>query len=586
MAKYKVTPNRGINIRSGPGLDYNKIPPYAFVKDTILSTVEDKQENGWVFIENYNGWCSLTYLECVEKHFISKSAEMILTTEMEKAVEDSNNSVSSSPAEINKDVSKPTKSLNSEKAILSGSDAITDDTYLKYVNAFGSPPQFSKFTDPPLYIGGSSSQEYKSCGRVYAETLLSNSTLVSICPCNVKYLPGFNTNEKDSFYKALVANVTDAAVSAKLAPDSTLSGKLYESVPAYSEYMNCFNYLARVTSILDGLGDKNVPGTSIKYKNFDWSYYTTKKQSHAQGGGIFSDLVEAAKESATAAITDDNYIHFFLNQNGTSVSENISTDAGNSAIEDLFNNSELSQLSRNIQFLLGGSIDPDGRMSADIQSVFDSTDSNLFKAFGSMASNYFKGGRIVFPKMINDCSYGKSFDCTATFYSPFANKESVYLRCKLPTLALLCFALPKQIAEDMYSSPFICRVFQKGWFNSDSALLTNLNIKMGGPNDTAWTIDSISTMWEVSFSITPLYNKLMLPSLKHPFLALANNAMLEYLATMCGLDLKANNVETKLQIALQIISGAIVDFPRSITREVVAKPIDRWLSPIVNIMNK
>lgn len=583
MAKYKVTPSRGINIRSGPGLAYNKIPPYAFVKDTILSAEFDKQENGWVFIEEYDGWCSLTYLECIEKQNISKPTEMTVSTEIDKAL--NNNSSSSNMSNSNTKSNISAKSLNSEKAILSGSDPIDDDTYLKYVNAFGAPPQFSKFTDPPLYMGGSS-QQYKSCGRVYAETLLSNSTLVSICPCNVKYLPGFNTNEKDSFYKALVANVTDASVSAKLAPDNTLSGKLYESVPAYSEYMNCFNYMARVTSILDGIGDRNVPGTSIKYKNFDWSYYSTKKQSNAQGGGIFSDLIEAAKESATAAITDDNYIHFFLNQNGTSVNENISTDAGNSAIEDLFNNSELSQLSRNIQFLLGGSIDPDGNMSADIQSVFDSTDSNLFKAFGSMASNYFKGGRIVFPKMINDCSYGKSFDCTATFYSPYATRESIYLRCKIPTLALLCFALPKQVAEDMYSSPFICRVFQKGWFNSDLALLTNLSIKMGGPSDTSWTLDSLSTMWEVSFSITPLYNKLMLPSLKHPFLALSNNAMLEYLATMCGLDLKANNLETKLQIALQIISGSIRDFPRSITREVVAKPIDRWLSPILNIMNK
>lgn len=566
MAKYKVIPNRGLNIRTGPGINFPKIS--AFTKDTVLTSNQDKKENGWVYIDAYNGWVSETYLECVEPQHVSNVDTTLSNTDFKSAQKE------------NESVSKP---LVASKSILSPTSTTFDDSFLKYTRAYGAPPQFSKFADPPLYT--SSSANYASCGRVYAETFLSNASILSICPCNVKYLPGFNTDKKDDFFKRLCEAVPDD-IKSKLVPDSTLSGKLYEAVPAYSEFHNHFNFLARACAIFDGIGDRTVPGTSIPYKKMDWHYYTTKEGARASAPkNIFSDLVEAVKEAATAAVTDGDYIHFFLNQNGTSANENISTDIGSSAIEELFSGT-LNSVARNLQFLTGGTIDPDGGLSADIESVFNSTDSNLFKAFGAMTSNYFKGGRIIFPQIINDCSYSKSFSCSATFISPYADVESIFLHCKLPTLALLSLIFPKQVAEDMYSVPFICRVFQRGSFNSDLAAITGMDVKRGGSDDLAWTIDCQSTVWEVSFTVTPLYNKMMLPSLKHPFLALGNNAMLEYLGTLCGVDLKANNIDTKIQLALQIIGGSIGDAPRSLAREVVSKSIDKWLAPIIQFTNR
>ena len=62
----------------------------------------------------------------------------------------------------------------------------------------------------------------------------------------------------------------------------------------------------------------------------------------------------------------------------------------------------------------------------------------------------------------------------------------------------------------MYTFPFLCKVFIQGIYNSDLSVITGLDIKRGGSDDTCWTIDGLPTEISCSFTITPLYTKLMI----------------------------------------------------------------------------
>ena len=88
----------------------------------------------------------------------------------------------------------------------------------------------------------------------------------------------------------------------------------------------------------------------------------------------------------------------------------------------------------------------------------------------------------------------------------------------------------------------------------------------GGSDNTSWTVDSLSTEITARFTITPLYSNMMVTSARNPFLLLNNTAMLEYLGTMCGVDLKANNLSTKIEIAKSLLGNYFTDIPTSTAR--------------------
>lgn len=577
MAKYKVTAKSGLNVRSGPSMSDAILG--AYVKGTIFNSPDNETNQGWVKIDKpLSGWASLSYLECIEKQEVSDGSN-------QKAIENSIAGNSTNQAYEKSEYTENELKKDSSVQVKTPTTATEDDLYLRYIRAYGIPPQFTSYTDPPLYTASQGNYSvFTSCGRVFAESLLASPSLLSICPCNIKYLPGWTIGEKDQFFDRLVdaVKVADSGLASRISNDKNLSGRLYEAVPAYGEFMDHYNVVCRIASILLGLGNTVMPGTNVPLKTFDYSYFTTPLKSTA-GLGLFDQVKTTVGNNISAAINDDHYIHFFLNQSGTSVSESMSNNAENTPIEDLFDQSGLSQITKNIQLLMGYT-DPDTNMMNDIQSVFDSSNYNFVRSFGSMAANYLKGGKIVFPQMLSGSTYDKSISATCTFISPYGNKLSVFLYCIVPALALLCLTLPKQISENMYSIPFLCRVKQPGSYNSDMSFIHSLDIKRGGPDDNCWTIDGLSTYWECSFSITPMYSKLMMPSAKHPFLTFGNSAMLEYLGVLCGIDLKANNIDEKISVATSLLGGWYQDQTSNLGRNLLEK-ISSSFSSFFHILN-
>lgn len=568
---YKVNAKAGLNIRSGPGTNFGKATSAMAYNTTIKS--EGVVQNGWVQITSpAAGWVSSTY---VTKISTEEAAPSISVPPA------SSDNVSGGSIE-NLDV------VGASGQTITGSSISGYKTlFFRYSRAFGCPPQFNINIDIQ-YIDDIA----PGIGRVFATTMLSHPSILSICPGTVNYLPGFSKEEKNTFYEKVLGLVSgDGPLKSKIQGDedtNILNGKLYEFRNNNREYMNVVNHLCRLTSILMGIGDEKIPFGYMKLKNFDYSWWTTPENaSMPNSPSIFGDLLSGAKSMVNSAVGDDSYVHFFITNQGTSVSEDISTNTTSSALEDTFNNSNLNSISRNLEFLFGGPIGSisDSDLEADISAIFANNNSSFIKGFAGLTKNYFKGGRLVFPQMIDGVNYSKSISCSLKFMSLYGDKMSIFLREMVPLMHLLAFTLPKQLSQNMYTYPFIVRVFQKGWFNSDLAIISNLNIQRGGQDNSSWTVDGLPTEIDVTFDVVPLYSELMVSSTTKPFLAMQNTALVEYLGTLCGVDLKANNLQAKMEIAKAAVSNKFTDIPANLSRGVTDRLTD-VIGRIIQIQNR
>ena len=144
-------------------------------------------------------------------------------------------------------------------------------------------------------------------------------------------------------------------------------------------------------------------------------------------------------------------------------------------------------------------------------------------------------------------------------------------------------ALPKQLSSTMYTYPFILKTFQRGKYNSDLSVITNLSINKGGGDNTSWTVDGLPTEIDCEFDITPLYSSLMTSTTSHPFLYLQNNSLIDYLATLAGVDMIVNQAAMKLELAKSAIVGTITGVPEMLGRKIVD---DSSIIKEINRINK
>lgn len=460
---------------------------------------------------------------------------------------------------INADVENTDKAKND--TIYGTSKSSYNKLMLRYIRAFGSPPRFTREVDP--YYDNA---DGINTGRAMSSTWFSDPAILSLCPGTVDYLPGFSKKKKNQFWNKIKSSMSgDVLAKSKLDASGTkLSGKLYAFKSAYADYMNVVNLLCRVTADFLGIGDVSdlIPGSSTKLKNFDYGYYTTPS-SKKSSGGIFAET----KRALNTAVSDSNYVHFFINHNGTSVSESITTDSETTWLESLLgDDQELSQTARTLQFLFGNALS--GKAEKDIDKVLKNAASqnSFLGSLANISANYLKGGRLVFPKMISGMAYDKALSVEMAFTSVYGDKRSIFKQTLVPAMHLLAMATPKQLSDNMYTYPFLVRVFQRGSVNMDLAFIKNLEFVRGGTDDTSWTVDGLPTTLIARFQIVPLYSNLMVTSAKNPFLFLNNTSLMEYLGTMCGLDLKANNLNVKINVAKNLIHNSWTDIPTNLAR--------------------
>jgi hypothetical protein len=440
------------------------------------------------------------------------------------------------------------------------SDALEALSNMQYV--IGIPPKITQTADHAYLTGASPSNNF---GRCYTEMFMMGNTVFSVQPCKVKYLPDLNSSEKETFFNQVVGLMGNDSSATS---DSDLSGQLFEAQPDYNDYINTVNLLARVMAVFLGIGDKKYMNTSTKYRDMDYSWYkikTTEKATTSSNGimGVIDSVTRAVADAFGSVINDDTYLHFYMTADGSSQTESMTVTTKSSSLESLFNNG-LSALGQEIQFLGGNYDSTDSAIDNIISTATSAVDgtvgqlgdvgatiSNMLKYGG----NYLRGGRLVFPQMLDDCSYDRSYRVSCRFISPSGNAEAIFLNCYLPLCYLLPYALPQMLSDNMYRYPFLARCDVKGQYHADLAAITSLNIQRGGQDGNCWTSDGLPFEIDVSFDVTPLYSKLMVTSTRHPVLFMSNSALHEYLGAMCGISFTGNTVwDLKLNL-LKILGG-------------------------------
>ena len=265
------------------------------------------------------------------------------------------------------------------------------------------------------------------------------------------------------------------------------------------------------------------------------------------------------------------YIHFFLMNESTSKTEDFNTTKTPSVLAQY--NDSMNSTVKNLRFLFNlGEGEAKDALLDDMEKLTtaaaNNTNSTLLSSFAGLASGYLKGGTLVLPEIIDDVSYSDSISAHLKFVSPYGDKLSCFLSTTIPSLALLNFVIPKQVSRNMYTYPYIIKAYQQGWYNIDLAIVENLRIERGGPDNTSWSIDGIATEIDVTFDIVPLHSSMMSPSSTDPFLFMSNTPLIQYLGNLCGLDLKSNLLSTKIELFDKMLKNALTDVPAQSGRQI------------------
>ena len=614
--KYSIVGNLNLRYTPDPNTVSNIVATMKTDKNNYAVCHTGKkyiQTDGCLWIEvtyvepdkkkSYSGWCNTSNLKLLDspsKKKETSTANNPVKTVVEKTIE--------ATSEVKE---KAVTKLYQSSVTMGGStryegvNSTNEDAYdtssvrqsiINCKNAFGSPFLFLNSTDPVYETSISSSsgnntgkKKKVKIGRVTLETIYSNPRIFSICPGKVNYLPDASedTNELKVALQNLLVGATGDDVET-----SHLSGTLYDFASNYNDYMNRFNMLARASAILFGLGDVKMPGTPTRLSDYDWSYYSTDKRNDLYASnykigengeivygnqkgikGQINKLFENIQASAaTATDVSYEYIHFFLMNESTSKNEDFNTTKTQSILAQY--NDSVNSAVKNLRFLFNLTEDEAEKsgLLSDITELTakasNNNESTLLGSFAGLAHGYLKGGTLVLPEIIDDVAYTDSISAHMKFVSPYGDKLSCYLSTIVPALALLNFVIPKQVSRNMYTYPYIIKAYQQGWYNVDLAIIENLRIERGGPDNTAWSIDGIATELDVTFDIVPLHSSMMSPSSTDPLLFMSNTPLIQYLGNLCGLDLKSNLLATKFELFDRMLKNAITDVPSQSGRQI------------------
>ena len=448
----------------------------------------------------------------------------------------------------------------------------------RYMFSLGAPMKYNMDIDPQY------DDEYApGMGRVVNKTYMVNPAIMSIMAGTVQMFPNLIGSQQDGHLQILMdvaSNAGDQVLLDKLQAggdtiSGAFSGRLYKFIPQFNEYATYVNALCRAVGTLlkDRNGvpliETNMPNTGVPMKKFDFAEWTIRKNytPHAPAGyenqsvlSIFTDFggfVERAVDDVMTLSQDTkSYINFFIMGPETEVSETISSSVTNGPLDSVFN--QLNTFANQLNYFTGSGFDVGS--DADARSALEASlgDSSL-KGMMDIGLNFLKGGQMVLPKMVEGSTYGKSVSVSLRFVSPYGDPMSIFLKCLVPICHLLALALPRQLSDSMYSYPFLVRSVEVGNYVIDLGVVTNLQIVRGGNENTSWTIDGLSTEWEVRLEITPLVNELMMASTNEPLLFCKNEGLLDYLGNFCGFDMLAFNLTARFQLMWTFVASRFND---------------------------
>lgn len=446
------------------------------------------------------------------------------------------------------------------------------------VRMFGMPHQLLAHNDPRIGTG-------TDLGRTYAETFILEAPSICIKPGIVRFLPGANDEERETYLNAILS---DASGNSKdelmqvLNDPSTDNLQYYDHEGKYGSYMSGVNLLCHTMAALLGLDKVRVPWTerAVSFGMYDWKNYrlsdsfvsrdTDQEVEESDDndenwvGRLISAVTGAAGSVANAIEKDDSYVQFYVDAN-VSFSESMSNSTQSSALESF--TSTIEGMAKELSMIAGtAGVASDyeslvGDVSSSIEQYTASLSGNsswmagLLSRLGTGAKQVIQGGNFQIPEIYSNSSYDKSYSFTMTLATPYGNKLAWYINVGVPFCHLLGLALPLQLSANTYKSPFLLKCFSQGWFNCSLGIVDSISIEKGG--DQSWSVYGLPNEVRVSISVKDLYSALSLPANRSQFIA--NSGMMEFLMVNCGIDITNQKLSTKWKVWVALLRDILQD---------------------------
>lgn len=434
-------------------------------------------------------------------------------------------------------------------------------------------------------------------GRIYTERIITKSPIFLIAPGR----PSYNANNTKTIAEIIEEEVKGLEEETKNDLNQS-SGVFYTFKYDTVEYFQYVNPILRIAAQNLNIADLKLNGTELR--NFDWSK-NYSKAIHGEAvytdnstniGGIDMDILKPKLETNNISYTGSRSIAFYLDSE-FSISDSFSNTTTESSLKSSANFA--SDKIRELQFMIGWVASAAGKDSEAVKQaqtqISELTKSgyakgngsitNLFNSILGTANTLIEGGRMMFPNIWQDSSFGRAYDFKIKLVSPDYDTYSWYMNIMVPLVHLLCLTMPQKASTSFaYIRPFLVRAFYKGLFNCDLGLITNLSISRG--QEAGWTQSGLPTVVEVSMTIQDLYDGIAMSKgsvagFSGAFGLLKNPIYLDYVANLCGLNINEPNLERIIGYYTILARGAIADLP-----SVVHGNLSQWLDNVVTQIYK
>jgi len=285
-------------------------------------------------------------------------------------------------------------------------------------------------------------------------------------------------------------------------------------------------------------GSKNTIPTNKKNARFVQGPQGRYKNT----GNDPSALLKFTKALDSAVRGGGEFAIFKVDYSG-SVSESFSNSTSEIGTSEKLKS--LAKKSRDVRFdLSGGNIlgDTVGKIFGYAKdTIMGALDSVTFGA-SNVVQTLLGGGYINIPKKWDDSSYSApSTNYKIQLVSPYANQISQLQNIYIPLALLLAGALPQATGRASYTSPYLCKLFNKGKQTIDLGMITSVTISRGTSN-LAFNKFKQALAIDVSFTVTDFSNLLTSPVPVSIFQTFSpelqdDTPFSKFIATICSRDL-------------------------------------------------
>lgn len=224
---------------------------------------------------------------------------------------------------------------------------------------------------------------------------------------------------------------------------------------------------------------------------------------------LYSRLKGASVAMVNSMTPDLAYggAYTFWADNASSVSESASAEVGETALAGIVK--QVSNLSRQAGFFLGENFRDETEKNTIVTNAMQSisealgSERNVSGVSASLGSAVL-GMNPMFPEIWKDSSFGRSYNLSFKFHSPYGDAASVYQNVLLPFTMLLGLVLPVLRTPATYSEPFVFQLDCPGRFACDLGICTDFSFVKGG-SEGLWTDQGLPRAIDVTMTVKDLY---------------------------------------------------------------------------------